>query len=173
MSASYVVDLSATTIAGVSIAPAAGVGSTPASGVIVGNGLDFTLATTFCNVWAAGASLSGQFRVQVQTAPSNTSGLYTDPTSGLPPYLPTNIQSGGILICGSGANQASGGSNMVSGGVEIGGFLRPAGHAWVRAVVMSGDQHNGPVTVGFIEQQATTGSGTGYSYAPSSGILQV
>ncbi len=134
---------------------------------MIGIGRDFTNAGAYCNVWATGAGTSGIFRVAVQTAPSDVSGSYTDPTSGLANF-PSNIISGGILVCASGGN-ASGGSNMVSGGMEWGAFLRPAGHPWVRATVLSGNQHNGHVSVGFLEQLKTTGSGIGYTWLPSSG----
>ncbi len=171
MSASYLVDANATTINGTSIGTAFA-GAVPASGVIVGQGLDFTLAGTYCNLWvAAGPSLSGIARVAVQTAPTNTSGLYTDPTSGLATF-PSQFQSGGILIINSGASLS--GSTFLSGGsMEFSAFLRPASAVWVRAMVLSGDQHNAPLMAGFVEQASITGSGTGTTYLPSSGILQV
>lgn len=172
MSASNVVDLNPTTLFGTSIGPAAGVGSTPASGTIIGQGLDFTMANGYCNVWAVGGpSLSGAFRVAVQCAGSNTSGSYTDPTSGLSQF-PSNLISGGILVCNSGVN-VSGNNSLSGGSSDLGAFLRPAGQPWVRAMVLSGDQANAPVTVGFIEQALITGSGVGFSYLPSSGVINV
>lgn len=172
MSASTTIDLNGTTLNGQSVGTAAGVGGTPASGVIVGVGLDFTMANGYCNLWAAGGpSLSGVYRVAVQCAAANTSGSYTDPTSGLANF-PSQFQSGGILIVNSGAGLS--GSTFLSGGpFEFSAFLRPAGQPWVRAVVLSGDQFNAPVNAGFVEQGAFTGSGQGYTFLPGSGTISV
>lgn len=147
-------------------------GVMPASGTTIGQGLDFTLANGYCNVVVnGGPSLSGSFQVAVQCAASNTSGLFTDPTSGLL-QMPSNLNSGGILICNSGANLS--GSNFLSGGTsELGAFLRPAGQPWVRAVILSGSQMHAPVNVAFIEQALITGSGAGFTYLPSSGVINV
>lgn len=167
MSASLVIDLGQTCLLQPSIAPAAGVGSTPASGAIVGNVVDIIDANTLTNlVVTGGVSQSGTFRVQVQTASGTTSGWFTDPTSGLA-VMPTNLLSGGILLCNSG--QASG---FQSGVIQAGGFLSP--HRYVRAVVLADDLFNAPVFAGFIKQQKQTGSGGGYSWAPqAAGTLNV
>jgi hypothetical protein len=167
MSANLIVDLGGTALMGVSIGPLAGVGGTPASGIIVGQPLDFNNANTFCNVVAAGTGTSGLFRVMVQTSDTNTSGSFTDPTSGLA-QLPTSFLSGGILIVGSGSLGFASGvplsGNMSSGGMQAAAFQRP--HQYVRAIVMSGNANNHPVTVAFVSQLRTTGSGPGFTWAP-------
>ena len=145
-----------------SIQAAAGVGSTPASGVIVGMNGNLALSNEFTAVMASfGPSTSGQFQVQIQTSSGTTSGSFTDPTSGLQ-RMPTNLLSGGILVVNSGNGQAS-------GGMLIGNFLRPADHDNVRAIVMSGDQFNGPVNVQFGGWLKRTGSGFGTSQSPTAG----
>jgi hypothetical protein len=164
MSASLLVDLGNTCALQDSIAPAVGVGSTPASGVIVGIPVDMNNANSFCNVLvAAGQSLSGQFKVLVQSSDSTASGTFTDPTSGLA-QLPTSFLSGGVFICNSGGTASS-------GGIQSAAFQRTG--RYVRAIIMSGDQNNSPVNVGFISQLRTTGSGGGYSLSPGSGVINV
>ena len=162
MSAGLIVDLANTSIMYPSISPANGVGASPASGVIVGMIADLRDSNTFTNLVAAfGPSTSGQFRVQIQTADDTNSGSFTDPTSGLA-VMPTNFLSGGIMVVNSGNAQQS-------GGFLGAGFLSP--HRYARAVVMSGDQFNAPVTVGFIKQAKRTGVGPGYSYSPALGTI--
>lgn len=169
MSAGLILDIGQSALYLPSIAPAAGVGSTPASGVIIGNIVDTINANTLTNVVVTGGvSLSGTFRVQVQSSPTTASGDFTDPTSGLA-VMPTNLLSGGILLCNSGQSLASGGG--YSGCIEFGAFLTP--DRYVRAIVMSGDSYNAPVFVGFVKQLKQTGSGGGYSYAPQTGTVNV
>lgn len=174
MSANLVVDLGGGALMGVSIGPIAGVGSTPASGIMVGRFLDFNNANTFCNLFAAGAGVSGPYRVLVQTSDAQTSGSFTDPTSGLA-QLPTSFLSGGVVWVGSGAGGFTSGNplsgSMCSGGVQAAGFQRP--HRYVRALVMSGEANNHPVVVGFISQHRTTGSGGGFTFNPTSGAINV
>ncbi len=166
MSASYLVDLSTVTILP-SIVPAAGVGGTPASGVIVGLPVDLLYANTYTQLLVTGGvSTSGSFKVMVQTADVLTSGSFTDPTSGMPAgAYPTGFLSGGILVCNSGG--ATSGSPNNSGIVTAGAFQRP--HRYARAIIMSGDQTNSPITVLVLGQTKTTGSGGGFSYSPGSG----
>src|SRR5260370_31421137 len=71
------------------------------SGTQIGISIDMLHSDTFCNLYAAGVSQSGQLRLQVQTADSDVSGNYTDPTSGIA-QLPTAFASGGILWVNSG-----------------------------------------------------------------------
>lgn len=169
--AGTIVDLGNTTLPAVSgypntsIAGAAGVASTPASGVIVGQPVDLLHCNNFCNMAVAGGpSVSGQFRVLIQTADATTSGSFTDPTSGLA-VMPTRFLSGGVLVCNSGN------AEMRSGGLVFAGFQRTGRYA--RAIVMSGDQFNAPVTIGFVSQLKTPGSGGGFTYAPTSGSVNV
>jgi hypothetical protein len=162
MSATTVVDLGNSVNFYPCVSPAAGVGSTPASGVIIGMVADMLHANNLTSViTAAGPSSSGQWRVQVQTSDSTASGTFTDPTSGLE-VMPTGFVSGGIFIINSGNVQAS-------GGFAAAGFLRP--HRYARANVLGSNEHNAPVTVGLLGARKRTGSGDGYSYSPSSGVV--
>lgn len=164
MSASLLIDLGNTCSLDDSISPAVGVGSTPASGVIVGVPVDLNNSNSYCNLLViAGQSLSGQFKVLVQNSDSTTSGTFTDPTSGLA-QLPTSFLSGGVFVVNSGGA-------LSSGGIVSAAFQRTG--RYVRAVVMSGDQNNSPVTAGFVSQLRTTGSGAGYSLSPGSGTINV
>lgn len=156
MSASLLVDLGNTCQLGITLPPTLS-GNQPASGTVIGNTVDCLLVNTFTNLMVTcGASLSGQFKVQVQTSDTNTSGSFTDPTSGLAAF-PTAFQSGGILIVNSGQSLSGGGSLAA-------GFLNP--NRYVRANIMSGDLFTAPVTASIINQKKVTGSGTGYSYSP-------
>lgn len=149
-----------------------------ASGGIVGQSVDMLHSDTFCNLMVAGQALntSGQLRIAVQTSDSDTSGNYTDPTSGLA-VMPTSFQSGGILWLnsgGAGSGTIGGGISgnaMQSGFVQFAAFQRPGRFA--RAVALSGDFFVGPLMVGFVAQNKTTGSGGGYTLAPSSGTVNV
>lgn len=149
----------------VSVAGVAGVGATPASGVIVGQNVDLLHANNFCNLTVMGGpSLSGQFRVLVQNSDSTASGTFTDPTSGLA-VMPTRFLSGGVLVCNSGN------AEMRSGGLVFAGFVRTGRYA--RTIIMSGDQFNAPVMTAFTSQLKTPGSGGGFSYSPTSGVVSV
>lgn len=149
-----------------------------ASGGIIGQTIDMLNSDTFCNLMVAGQSLntSGQLRIAVQTSDTDTSGLYTDPTSGLA-QLPTYFSSGGILILNSGGvgsgvlNNGVSGQAMQSGFLQFAAFQRPGRYA--RANVVSGDFYFGPLTLAFVAQLHTTGSGGGFSYSPSSGVVNV
>jgi hypothetical protein len=187
MSANLIVDLGNTAQTGVSInstqQPSLASGAlyiSVASGAVVGNSLNFQNADTFCNLHVTGVPsfASGQLRIAVQTAGADTSGSYTDPTSGLATF-PTSFQSGGILILNSGgllggvlgANVS--GQFFYSGFGVFAGFQRPQAGQFVRAVALSGDFFAGALSVEFVSQYRTTGSGGGFSYAPGSGTVNV
>jgi hypothetical protein len=149
-----------------------------ASGALIGFSYDGLNSDAFTNVMIAGnaAFASGQLRVAVQTSDTDTSGTYTDPTSGLAQF-PTSFQSGGIVILNSG--QLGGGllgafvsgQSIQSGFAVSAAFQRP--HRFARANVLSGDFFAGPLTVSFINNLHTTGSGGGYTLSPSSGTVNV
>ena len=148
----------------------------PCSGAIIGDSINMINADTYCNVFVAGTSSSGQLRVQVQCADADTSGLYTDPTSGLAAF-PGAFESGGILRLNSGGagggllGAATSGQYLASGFFVAQGFLRTG--TFVRANLLSGDFGGGPICVGFISNLKTTGSGGGFSYSPTSGVVNV
>lgn len=179
MSAGLTVDLGNSCQMGVSIVGTpilSGALTAPNSGAIVGTGINMQHADTYCNLFAAGYSVSGnQFRVQVQCADTDTSGSYTDPTSGLA-SMPGAFSSGGILWFSSGNN---GGffNPFTSGQATASGFMAAQGFGrtgtFVRALLLSGDAGGGPLTVGFISNFRTTGSGGGFTLAPSSGVVNV
>lgn len=149
-----------------------------ASGGLIGNSVDMLHSDTFCNLNVAGTPIftSGQLRIQVQTADSDTSGSYTDPTSGAA-QMPTYFSSGGILILNSGGvgsgllGGGTSGQNMQSGFNVFAGFQRP--QRFVRANMVSGDFYGGTLQVNFVAQNKTTGSGGGFSYQPGSGTINV
>lgn len=185
MSASLVIDLGNTAQMSVSIG-LGGAGSGliyPASGAVIGQSISLRNADTFCNLFAAGNAVftSGQLRLQVQCSDTDTSGNFTDPTSGLPSTaFPTSFQSGGILWLNSGGTGGSSGGlfggfvsgqAIQSGWAVAGGFQRP--FEFARVNVLSGDFYAGTLVAGFISQYRTTGSGGGFSYSPSSGTVNV
>lgn len=179
MSASYLVDLENTTIQGVSILGTpvlSGALVAPCSGAIIGQSLNFINGNTFTNVFVTGVTASGVLRVQVQTSDTDTSGTYTDPTSGLP-QLPTSFSSGGLLIINSGGAGGGDIGALVSGNAVASGFFTAAGFQrpgqFVRANLLSGDFGAGPLVVGFISNLKVTGSGGGFSYLPTSGTVNV
>ena len=179
MSANTVLDIGGSCQVGVSINGTpllSGAGVFPCSGAVIGLGIDMINAHGYTNLFAAGLSSSGQLRIQVQTSDADTSGTYTDPTSGLA-SLPGAFQSGGLLWLNSGG--AGGGllGAFVSGQALASGwgvaqaFQRPG--RYVRANLLSGDFYAGDFVAGFIEQLHTTGSGGGYTLAPTSGSVSV
>lgn len=176
MSANLIVDLGGTAFSYPSILGTSGV-LQPASGVVIGQTVDLINANTYTNICVVGQSVSGQLRVGVQTSDSDTSGSFTDPTSGLP-QLPTSFQSGGIIWINSGgasngvlAGVASG-YNIASGFTAFAAFQRP--HRYARAWVPVADVgFNGPGTVSFVGQLKTTGSGGGFTFNPTSGTVSV
>jgi hypothetical protein len=185
MSASLLVDLGATTQQFTTIKPV-GAGSGivyPASGAIIGDIVAMPNANTYCNVQIVGIPVfsSGTVRVQVQTSDDTTSGNFTDPTSGIPAdSLPTWLKSGGIfqinpstLGSGAGVIQSGGASGnfFLSGFAVAGAFLRP--HTNARANILSGDFFAGSLSVTFISQLRTDGSGGGFTYSPGSGSINV
>lgn len=149
------------------------------SGQLVGDIVDMINADTFTNVYVAGKSVtSGPLRVGIQTSDdATTSGSFTDPTSGLQ-IMPTNFSSGGWLIIGqSGTNpgifnpgDSVSGQFLLSGFMAAAGFLRP--HRYCRLVYGSGFA-DGPIQAGFIGNLRTVGSGGGFSFSPTSGVVSV
>lgn len=175
MSAGLIVDLGNQALSYPTIVPTtilSGNMTAPCSGTVVGSVVDMVVANTYCNLNVAGVSPSGQLRVQVQTSDQTTSGSFTDPTSGLA-QLPGAFQSGGILWLNSGGagggllGAGTSGQFMASGFNVSQAFQRPGRYA--RALLMSGDFACGGITVSFISQLKTTGSGGGFSYLPQSG----
>ena len=174
MSANLIVDLNGTVDARASLVIGSG------SNFVVGEIVDLLHADTFTNVWVAGgvAGGSGVIEVRVQTSDALTSGTFTDPTSGLS-QLPTNFVSGGVLFVNSGlwasgntsiSSPAASGPSFGSGGIAFGAFQRPG--RYVRLINNSGGWA-GALTAGVLAQKKTTGSGGGFSFAPSSGVVEV
>lgn len=175
MGAGLVVDLGATVDVRQSIAVGSG------ANFVVGEIVDLRNADTFCNIYVAGQFGSGQIEVRVQTSPSTASGSFQDPTSGLVGTggLPTSFVSGGVFFANSGLF-ASGNSSpcapvnnapiFCSGGMMFAAFQRDYGYA--RLILNSGVFPNA-ITAGFISQKRTVGSGAGFSFAPSSGTVNV
>lgn len=184
MSASLLVDLGNTCLMDLTINPylagsaTSGTLAFPRSGAIIGDTVDMLLANTYTNMFVAGTATfaSGQLRIAVQTAPSDVSGQFTDPTSGLAAF-PTSFESGGILRLNSGGLGGGlfgpfvSGQSLYSGFVAAGAFQRP--NRFVRAIAISGETYCGPLAVGFIGQLKTTGSGAGFTMSPSSGAVSV
>lgn len=190
MSANLLVDLGGTCQLGTTITPPqtqSGVLS-PTSGPVIGTSVYLGNANTACNVLVNGIDYvgSGSITIQVQTSDSDVSGNYTDPTSGLA-QLPGAFTSGGLLILNSGgllngtlgstiqigasSGQPVSGQAIQSGFAVATYFQRP--QTFARANVLSGGFFVGAVTVTFISQLRTTGSGGGYTLSPSSGSLNV
>lgn len=174
MSASYLVDLYNTCQMGLSL-PLVGSGTLfAASGVIIGQSVDLLNANSFCNLAAFGlATASGDLRLQVQVSDFDTSGSFTDPTSGLA-QLPTIFASGGIVAIASGSTsvlgQAISGQFMLSGWAIGAGFQRTQRYARINLV--SGT-YVGAFTGAFISQFKSPGSGGGFSFLPGSGTVNV
>lgn len=148
-----------------------------ASGGIIGQSVDMLHSDTFCNMLITGVGgSSGQLRIAVQTSDSDTSGTYTDPTSGLA-QLPTVFQSGGIVWLNSGGTGNGLYGAFVSGQAISSGFCASAAFQrpgrFVRANLVSGDFFAGPLEVNFLSQFKTTGSGGGFTYQPTSGTVNV
>lgn len=174
MSANLVVDLAATVDRRVSVAIGSGASFT------VGEIVDLMHANTYTNLFAAGAAGSGVIEVRVQTSDSTASGTFTDPTSGLPSdALPSKCASGGVFFFNSGL-AVSGSMSLsapvnnapvfCSGGIDFGAFLRP--HRYARLITNSGVFPNN-FTAGFVVQKKTIGSGAGFTYSPTSGVVNV
>lgn len=161
----------------------------PASGGIVGMACNMKDADSYCNLVVAGhpadTPTSGQLRIQVQCADSNTSGDYTDPTSGFSVF-PSQFSSGGMLwinsggLLGSTLGQLQTGTNSgipASGYAIQSGFIVSApfirNGQFVRARVVSGDFYVGTLHVAFISQLRTTGTSGGSTQAPGAGAVNV
>ena len=190
MSANLLVDLGGTCQLGVTLDPPQAQSGliSPNSGPLIGQSVNMNNANTACNVLVAGVNYnqSGVLIIQVQTSDSDTSGLYTDPTSGLA-QLPGAFSSGGLLWINSGGllngtlnstiqTGASSGS-PISGqallsGFAVATFFQRVG-TFARANVLSGGFYNGPLTVTFVSQLRTTGSGGGFTFSPGSGSVNV
>jgi hypothetical protein len=172
MSASFVVDLAATTDYQHSVSVGSG------SDLTVGRVVDLLGANSYCNVFVAGHAGSGVVELRIQTSDAVTSGSFTDPTSGLA-ALPGWLASGGVFFANSGLH-VSGYSSLTapvnnaplfcSGGVQFAAFQRP--HRYARLILNSGAFPNW-LTAGFISQKKTVGSGGGFTYSPTSGVVNV
>lgn len=143
----------------------------------MGSIVDLTQCNAMCNLYVAGRALgSGPLVVGVQCSDSTTSGSFTDPTSGLS-QLPTWFSSGGFIIIGSGPDPAGVRGSGVSGSMIQSGFLALAGFQrtgqFARVIVASGFMDVTCPQAGFMSQLRTTGSGGGFSLAPSSGAVSV
>jgi len=144
------------------------------SGLLVGASIDLLHADTFCNLVVAGTPVlvSGPLVIGVQCSDVDTSGTFTDPTSGLA-QLPTIFSSGGFVILGSGSSGGIfgppvSGQCMMSGFFQAAGFQRP--QRFVRATFGGLTSFFvGDLNVGFISQRLTTGSGGGTTQLPGSG----
>jgi hypothetical protein len=147
------------------------------SGVVVGLSVDLLHADTFCNIWVAGQPVlgSGNLVIGVQNSDTDTSGNYTDPTSGLP-QLPTYFASGGNLWINSGSTGGILNSGAVSGFSFNSGFIQFAAFQrtgrYARLLFNSGF-YIGSLQAGFVSQYKTTGSGGGFSLSPTSGSVSV
>ncbi len=172
MSANLVVDLANTCDYRASVTVGSG------SNLIVGQIVDLLQADTYTNVFVAGGIGSGAIEVRIQTSDATTSGSFTDPTSGIANF-PVNVVSGGIVFANSGL-WVSGNYSVTapvvsapvfcSGGIQFAAFQRP--HQYARLIFNSGPFLNA-VTAGFIGNKRTTGSGGGFSYSPTSGVVNV
>ncbi|MDE2098079.1 MAG: hypothetical protein KGL39_12570 [Patescibacteria group bacterium] len=179
MSANLIVDLGNTAIFQPSLISGNGVSGQVCgmSGVYVGQSVDFLHANTMCNVYITGnpALSSGNLIIGVQCSDSDTSGNYTDPTSGVA-QLPSVFLSGGNVWINSGSTggiyQSGGysGSFFQSGFIAFASFQRT--QRFARLLFNSGF-YIGPLTAGFISQAKTTGSGGGFSFSPGSGSVSV
>ena len=180
-SANLLVDLGNTCQLGVSIIspgfPTSG-GAAAASGATIGQSVHMGNADTFCNLHVTGipAFASGELRIGVQCSDTDTSGDFTDPTSGLQ-TIPPPFASGGIAYLNSGGLLGGVVGPVVSGNYILSGFSEGFGFqrtgTFVRAVMFGSGFYAGTVVAGFVSQLRTTGSGGGYSYAPGSGVVSV
>ena len=185
MSANLIVDIGNTCYAYRSLVTTAAFWQ---SGIIVGDVVDMLHANTFTNLALFGALTgnnpnSGQIRVGVQTADTTNSGDFTDPTSGMAAF-PTVFESGGIVRLNSGSVGVPAGQQgtfgafisghaIQSGFTEFAGFQRPGRYARIISVSGPLDFYQGPLILAFVSQLKTTGSGGGFTLAPSSGVVNV
>ena len=177
MSANLILDLGNTTQFGVSIVGdpvLSGALVHPCSGAVIGNIVDMLHSDTYCNLVVTGFSASGQLRVVVQNSDTATSGALStgDPTSGIAAF-PGAFVSGTILWINSGGTGGGVLGAFVSGQAIASGFgaaqaFQRTGR-YVRALLLSGDFGAGPLTVAFLSQFKTTGSGGGFTWSPGSG----
>jgi hypothetical protein len=151
------------------------------SGVQVGLSCNLGNANSLCNLVVAGvpwgaSGILQQLSIAVQCADSDTSGSYTDPTSGLATF-PAPFISGGIIVLNSGASGGLfnpipiSGQYFTSGFMVAAGFQRPQTYA--RVVGLSGGFYAGSLFAGFVTQLRTVGSGGGMSQSPGSGVPSV
>jgi hypothetical protein len=181
MSANYVVDLGNTTQQGMSLVDTpllSGSILCAASGAVIGTGIDMLHSDSYCNVVIGGVSASGQVRIQVQTSDTDVSGNYTDPTSGLA-QLPGVFASGGLIWINSGGTGGGAFGPFVSGNAIASGFQVATAFQrlgrYVRANMLNETsvQYAGALQVVFLSQLKTTGSGGGFTLAPTSGTVNV
>jgi hypothetical protein len=189
MSANLVVDLggTVTSLPTINSSPVlSGSIVCPGSGTTIGLSADLINADTFCNISVAGVSASGQLRLQVQCSDTDTSGNYTDPTSGLA-ILPRDFASGGLIWINSGGSlgavlggdvsqfltgsaplsgQPNSGTAIASGFTRYVAFQRPTRFARVNVLSEAAAQYGGALQVAFVSQTKTTGSGGGASWQP-------
>lgn len=179
-SANLVVDLGNTAYIYPSLTFSGGCWVQSGVGALIGNGCDLLYANTFCNLHVVGQGIfgSGQLRVAIQTSDTDVSGSYTDPTSGLAQF-PTSFSSGGILTLNSGSlgggtfGAGVSGQFIQSGFSVAAGFQRPFRYARANVLSGSSDFFVGPLSVSFVSQLKTTGSGGGFTYSPTSGTPSV
>jgi hypothetical protein len=183
MSANLIVDLGNTAQLGYTLPNNVAIGSggivdSRLSGISIGQSVDMLNSDTYCNLLVAGiCNTSGPLVLQVQTSDSDTSGNYTDPTSGLASF-PSSFTSGGLITLGGSGivNPGLFNSGFVSGQALLSGFAAAAAFIrngrFARANVLSGF-YQGPLTALFVSNLKTTGSGGGYSPLPSSGTVNV
>ena len=167
MSASLVVDLGNTTLHQVTIVPEY---QPVASGAVVGRGVDMLHADTLTNVFIAhGNILSGRADYAFQESDTDVSGNYAaiNVNSGESWWMSggrTTINSSGVGMSGTG---------RVSGAIPMGFFQRQ--RRYVRAIqeALGAIGSDAEVGVGVVAQLLQTGSGGGFTLAPSSGTVNV
>lgn len=148
------------------------------SGTYIGQSVYLGNSDSYCNIVVTLTNVtqsSGAVVVQVQTANTDTSGSYGDPTSGLA-SLPGAFQSGGLLWIGSGSTGGllnsgfTSGSAILSGATVAAAFQRPQNGLFARANLVSPSNAAsgfvGTVSVSFVTQSRTTGSGGGFTNSP-------
>lgn len=148
-----------------------------ASGLIIGRNVDLRDADTLCQVFFThGNNTSGNVFFAVQESDATTSGDFAaiSVNSGESIWLSggrTVLNSSGLAI-GQAGGALHSGVGRVSGQTWYGHFQRTRRYA--RIIQESGTVGWGaPVYAGFISQKIQTGSGFGFSTAPSSGAVSV
>jgi hypothetical protein len=147
----------------------------PQSGTVIGLPIDLGDANTFTNVWVVANVASGPITLQVQCSDSPSgfipwgggvppSGTFTDPTSGAA-QLPTNFNSGGLLIINSGTYAIPGGGAPFSGQPGVpGGYVAgyaPASYPFGATPVINGMGGTAFLFSGLFPEFASGGIGFG------------